>query len=156
MKTVIFFAAGAEAPDRLELEGAAVVGDLVTLVKERGIDVAELLIFKEDDDEPLEHHHPLHGHDHPVFHAHRCRKVDVAVHYKMEAFKHKFAPSATIAKVTRWAVEKAGLGKEEAEEHVLQIHGSRVQPPQNAHLGSFTGETCDVMFDLVRKKLVQG
>ncbi|MER9559461.1 hypothetical protein [Mesorhizobium sp. M0323] len=156
MKTAIFVTIGAEPLDRVELEETAVVADLLHLLKQRGIDVEELLIFMEDHDEPLEHHRPLHGHDHPIFHAHRCKKVEVTVHYKTDAFKHKFAPSATIAKVTRWAIEKAGLGKEEAEEHVLQIHGSRLQPPSNAHLGSYAADSCAVVFDLVRKKLVQG
>ncbi|MER8944452.1 hypothetical protein [Mesorhizobium sp. M0959] len=156
MKTAIFVAIGAGPLDRVELDETAVLADLLHLLKQRGVDVEEFLIFMEDHDEPLEHYHPLHGHDHPIFHAHRCKKVEITVHYKTDAFKHKFAPSATIAKVTRWAVEKVGLGKEEAEEHVLHIHASQLQPPSNAHLGSYATDSCAVVFDLVRKKLVQG
>ena len=157
MKNVIFLAIETEAVDRVRLGETPVVADLLRfLEKERGIDVAELLVFKEDCDEPLEHHHPLHGHDHPVFHAHRCRHLDAAVHYGPQTFKRRFAPSATIAKVTRWAVDEASLGREEAEEHVLQVHGSTEQPPASAHLGSLAKKGCAVAFDLVRKKLVQG
>lgn len=156
MKTIIFVAVEAQAVDRVELGEQAVVADLLIALKERGVEIAELAIFKEDHDEPLEPHHPLHGHDHPIFHAHRCRKVEVTVHYKTETFHRSVAPAATIAKLTAWAVQRAGLGKEEAEEHVLQVHGSRVQPPPNAHVGSLVTHGCAVAFDLVRKKLVQG
>lgn len=156
MKTIIFVAVEAQAVDRFELGDQAVVADLLIALKERGAEIAELAIFKEDQEEPLEPHHPLHGDGHPVFHAHRCRKVDVTVHYKTESFRHSFAPAATVAKLTAWAVKRAGLGKEEAEEHVLQVHGSRIQPPPNAHLGSVVTHGCAVAFDLVRKKLVQG
>ena len=157
MKNIIFLALETDAVDRVELGTSALVADLLHfLEKERGVDVAELLIFKEDCDEPLEHHLPLHGHDNPVFHAHRCREIDVSVHYGQKTFKRRFAPSATIAKVTRWAVEEAGLGREDAEEHVLQVHGSTDQPAGNVHLGTLTKKGCEIAFDLVRKKLVQG
>ena len=156
MKTVIFVAVETTPLDRFELGETAVVADLLRLLQERGVNIAELVIFKEDHDEPLEHHHPLHGHEHPIFHAHRCRKVEVKVHYKTHIFEHRFAPSATIAAVTHWAVEKAGLGQAEAQEHVLQVSGSRVQLPLNAHLGSQVSAGCRAAFDLVRKKLVQG
>lgn len=157
MTNIIFIAVETKAVDRVDLGDTPVVADLLRfLEKEHGIDVAEILIFKEDADEPLEHHHPLHGHDQPVFHAHRCRQVQVSIHYGPKTFEHRFAPSATIAKVKRCAVEQAGLGREEAEEHVLQVHGSSTQPPLGAHLGSLVGTDCAVIFDLVRKKLVQG
>jgi hypothetical protein len=157
MKQVIFLAIEANAVDRIDLDEAPVVADLLRFLElERGVDVAELLIFNEDCDEPLDRHHPLHGHDNPVFHAHRHRKVQVSVHYGPNTFERHFAPSATIAKVTRWAVEQAGLGREEAEEHVLQIHGTSIQPPPGDHLGKFAAQHRAVIFDLVRKKLVQG
>jgi hypothetical protein len=156
MKTIIFVSVEALPLDRLELEEAAVVADLLCLLEGRGVETAELLIFKEGHDEPLDHHHPIHGHENPIFHAHRCRRVDITVHYKTEAFRDHFAPSTTVARLTQWAVQKARLGKEEAEEHVLQISATRVQPPLSSHLGSLVAHGCTVTFDLVRKKLVQG
>jgi hypothetical protein len=156
MKTIIFLSVEAMPLDRLELGEAAVVADVLRLLEGRGVETAELLIFKEGHNEPLEHHHPIHGHENPIFHAHRCRRIEVTVHYKAEAFHDRFAPSTTIARLTQWAVEKARLGKEEAEEHVLQISATRIQPPASAHLGSLVTHGCTVTFDLVRKKLVQG
>ena len=156
MITVIFVAVETAPIDRFELGEEAVVADFLRLLEGRGVDVTELVIFKEDHEVPLKHHHPLHGHEHPVFHAHRAHRVQVTVHYQTRTFDQEFAPSTTIAALIRWAVDKAGLGKEEAEEHVLQIHGSRVQPQPNAHLGSVVTGECKASFDLVRKKLVQG
>lgn len=156
MSTIIFVAIETEPLARFDLGEAAIVADLLKDLERRGIDVAELLIFKEDHDEPMQHHHPLHGHDRPVFHAHRVREIEVKIHYKADTFHHRFPPSATIAKVTRWAVEKARLGKEEAEEHVLQISGTREKPSLDKHLGSLVHGAREVSFDLVRKQLVQG
>jgi hypothetical protein len=156
MSTILFVAIETGPLERFELREAAVVADLLLALEGRGLDVAELLIFKEDHHEPMEHHHPLHGHDQPVFHAHKHREIGVKVHYKTDTFHHRFPPSVTIASVTRWAVGQAHLGKEEAEEHVLQISGTRDQPSLATHLGTLVRHGCDIGFDLVRKKLVQG
>lgn len=157
MKNVIFLSVETGPIERVELDVKAVVADLLRhLEGERGIDVTNLLVFSEDEDEPLEPRTLLHGKGNPVFHAHRCRHVETEVHYGRETFKRPFAPSATIAKVTRWAIHEAKLGPEEAQEHVLQVNGTKIQPPLSAHVGSLVGKTCSVEFDLVRKKLVQG
>lgn len=156
MKTIIFAAVEGTPLDRFELGEKAVVADLLRLLKERGLDVRDLLVFEEDHEPPLEQDHPLHAHSHPVFHVHRCRKIDVSIHYKADAFQHRFAPSTTIAAITDWAIKKARLGNEEAGEHVLQISGTRIQPPLNTHLGSLATHGCSASFDLVRKTLVQG
>jgi hypothetical protein len=156
MNTIIFVTVETEPLTRLELAEGAVVADLLHHLEGRGANVAELMVFMEDHDQPLEHHHPLHGQHNPVFHVHRCREIAVTVNYNAETFHHKFAPSTTIATVTRWAVKKAHLGEAEAAEHVLQIGGTNVQPPANAHLGTLVTKCCDIGFDLVRKKLVQG
>lgn len=156
MTTIIFVAVESEPLARFDLGEGAVVTDLLRLLEGRGVDVTELLVFKEDHHEPMEHHHPLHGHDHPVFHVHRHREIEVKVHYNLKTFERRFPPSATIAMVTRWAVNEARFGKEEAEEHVLQISGTREQPALATHLGTLVRHGREIGFDLVRKKLVQG
>ena len=156
MSTVIFVAVETEPLARFELGEAALVADLLRVLSERGADVAELLVFKHDQPEPLEHHHPLHGHSHPIFHAHKAREIAVKVHYKADIFHHRFAPSTTVAALVRWAVKQARLGPEEAEEHVLQISGTRDQPSLDTHLGTLAHHAHAASFDLVRKQLVQG
>jgi hypothetical protein len=156
MKNTVFASVESADTARFELPEKALVGHLLEMMKSSGIDISDLLVFREDGEEPLEKSHPIDGGKHPIFHAHRCRKVEVSVHYAADTFDHKFAPSVTIATVKAWAVKKAKLGPAEAEEHILQVSGTREQPPLNAHLGKFATNKCAVEFDLVRKKLVQG
>lgn len=156
MPTVIFAAIEDKPIERIELAEAALIKTLIASLADRHPDIAEMLVFKEDDDEPLAHDQPLHGHDKAILHLHRCRQIKVVVNYKAETFNHKFAPGTTIKRVTKWATKKAELDDAEAQEHVLQISGTRIQPPQNAHLGSLKMCGCEIEFDLVRKQLVQG
>lgn len=156
MATIIFAAIEGEPLERFELAEAALVKTLIASLAGRHPNIAEMLVFKEDDDEPMGHDRPLHGHDNPIFHLSRCRQIKVAVNYKADTFHHKFAPGTTIKRVTKWVTKKAGIDEAEAEEHVLQISGTRIQPPQNAHLGSLKTDGCAIEFDLVRKQLVQG
>ena len=156
MNNTVFVSVESADTARFELPEKALVGHLIKVMKSSAIDISDLLIFREDGEEPLEKSHPIEGGKHPIFHAHRCRKVEVSVHYAADTFDHKFAPSLTIAKVKAWAVKKAKLGPAEAEEHILQVSCTREQPPLNAHLGKFATNDCAVEFDLVRKKLVQG
>lgn len=156
MPTIIFAAIEDEPIERFELAEVALVKTLIASLAGRHPNIEEMLVFKEDAEEPLGDDHPLHGHDNPVFHLHRCRQIKVAVNYKAETLHHKFAPGTTIKRVTKWATKKAGLDEAEAQEHVLQISGTRIQPPQNAHLGSLKISGCEIEFDLVRKQLVQG
>lgn len=156
MATIIFAAIEGEPIERFDLPEAALVKTLIASLADRHPNIAEMLVFKEDDDEPLGEDHPLHGHDNPIFHIHRCRQIKVGVNYKADTFHRKFAPGTTIKRVTKWATKKAGLDEAEAQEHVLQISGTRTQPPQNAHLGSLKTCGCEIEFDLVRKQLVQG
>jgi len=155
--TKTIFVAIEEAPiERLELEATALVADLIERLRKRNPDHADLLIFAEDEDEPLGSEAALNGKDAVILHAHRNRAIEVTVSYIHHVFNRKFAPGATIAKVTKWATKQAGLEKAEAEEHVLQVVGTRVQPPKNAHLGSLAPKGGTVALELVRKQLVQG
>lgn len=155
--TKTIFVAVEEAPvERLELEAGALVADLLDRLRKRNPEHADLLIFAEDEDEPLGREAPVHGKNATILHAHRNRAIEVTVSYTHQVFERKFAPGATIGKVTKWATKQAGLDKAEAEEHVLQVVGTRVQPPKNTHLGSLAPKGGTVALELVRKQLVQG
>lgn len=156
MVTTIFAAIEDKPVERFELPEAALVKTLIDSLVGRHPNIAEMLVFKEDDDEPLGEDHPLHGQANAVFHLHRCRQIKVSVNYKADTYGRKFAPGTTIKRATKWATKEAGLDAAEAQEHVLQISGTRTQPPQNAHLGSLVTSGCEIEFDLVRKQLVQG
>lgn len=155
-KTTIFAAIDQDPLEPVALEGAARVGDLIDRLAANRPECKEMTAFKEDEDEPLAPDQSLKGQDNLVIRLHRCKAVAVSVHYKAGTFERKFAPAATIGRITKWATRQAGIGAEEAEEHVLQVSGTREQPPRNTHLGTLVGRTCAVAFDLVRKPLVQG
>ncbi len=152
----IFISVGTHAVERIELDADATAGQLRARLKERDPTLDPLHLFKEDGEEALDDDDPLDLGDAPVLHASRCKKLSVTVAYLSGTFTRSFAPGTTIGRVTKWATKEAKLGKEEAEEHVLQRAGTRDQPPKNAHLGSFADGSCTVAFDLVRKQLVQG
>jgi len=90
-------------------------------------------------------------------HVHRCHRVEVFVTFNGTK-EHAFGPGATVARVKRWAVEKAfPMSPEEASEHVLQLSGTSDRPSPGTHLGTLTKHgQCSVRFDLVPNERVNG
>ena len=135
----------------------AVVKDI--LIQKHGWE-RDTLIFIEDVETPLEEQRlivELCGAG-AHLHLHRCRHVEVAVTFGGETVHHRFAPSATVARVKTWAaVTKFGMTEEEAGEHVLQIAGTQDRPPPGAHIGTLTAcPACRVHFDLVPDERING
>ena len=91
-------------------------------------------------------------------HLSRCRKVVVTVRFNGETEDRKFPPSTTIERVRRWAALRAfGLSPRDSVEHVLQLPGGAERPDRDTHIGTLTdGKTCEVAFDLVPAKRVEG
>jgi hypothetical protein len=119
----------------------------------------EFLIFIEDIDEPLDPKKPLppsHAGAPHRMHVHRCRVVSVGVSFNGTTAEHRFGPGNTVEKVKRWAAKHFGLSPADAAEHVLQLAGSSIRPEPDTHIGSLTGNTCAVRFDLVPLKRVEG
>jgi hypothetical protein len=90
-------------------------------------------------------------------HLHRCHRIEVSVTFNGTK-EHSFSPGASVARVKRWAVEKAfPMSPEDAGEHVLQIAGTTERPSLSTHLGSLTAcPGCRVRFDLVPHERVNG
>ena len=121
----------------------------------------DALLFIEDKDEPI---------DESVLvkdcatatglkvHIHRSRHVKVTVMYNGKTVDCHFSPSATVARVKRWATEKEfGMSEDEAGEHVLQVSGTHDRPAPGTHIGVLTGDKADsVSFDLVTDERVNG
>jgi hypothetical protein len=145
----------------LELEPHATFAILkLRLIEVHGIPHGALL-FLEDEDDPLDDHGLVReraSHKGLKVHIHRCRHVEVTVTFNGETVEHRFSPSATMAKVKRWAAEhKFGMTDEEAGEHVLQRAGSHDRPAPGAHIGALTdGKVCGLAFDLVADQRVNG
>lgn len=121
----------------------------------------ETLLFMEDNDEPTDDATLVHscaGATGLKVHLHRCRHVHVSVTFNNETVEHNFAPSATVARVKRWAAErKFGMSAEEAGEHVLQIVGTQDRPRPGIHIGALVNSpSCRVAFDLVPDERING
>ncbi|EQD58136.1 hypothetical protein B2A_04502, partial [mine drainage metagenome] len=75
------------------------------LVEKHGI-AHDALLFLEDEDEPLDEAILIRdratGKGLKV-HIHRCRHVEVTVTFNGEMVERRFPPSATVARVKRWA-----------------------------------------------------
>jgi hypothetical protein len=132
------------------------------LVEKHGMDTdAEVLMFIEDRDEPVEGGLLVHEHAEACIikiHVHRCRHIEVTVTFNGESVEHRFGPGTTIARVKKWAAEhKFGMSPEEASEHMLQIAGSHDRPAPGTHLGSLVSHgKCQLAFDLVPDERVNG
>lgn len=152
---------GVRVLEHLEIQGDATFADLqAMLVKKLQIE-GEALLFLEDDDEPIDGKIRIGdkaGRAGVKAHIHRCRKVEVVVHFKEKTIRHEFAPSATVARVKHWvAVEKLGMTEEEASHHHLQLAGTTDQPDPGTHIGTLTNcPKCKVEFDLVTTPKVNG
>jgi hypothetical protein len=117
------------------------IGDIVVAQGGIGGPVeGEILVFIEEQDEPLGHHQTLAEcevrHKHHL-HIHHCKKVKVGVFYNAERHEH-FAPSAKVKKVLKWAIHAFKLTPAEAMDKVLVLksHPDTELNP-DAHIGSY-------------------
>lgn len=130
------------------------------LIAKHGL-AADILLFLEDRDEPLDDILIVREHAGPTgikAHVHRCRHVEVAVTFNGETVHHRFSPATTIARVKQWAaVDKFHMSEAEAGEHVLQITGTHDRPAPGTHLGKLTTcPRCRIAFSLVADERVNG
>jgi hypothetical protein len=152
---------GRREVQHLEAPPEHTFGAVKTLLIERHGLPAQMFLFLEDADEPLDElvvvreHISSHG---VKAHLHRCRHIKASVIYNGETVEHRFGPSATVARIKRWAAEgKFGMTPEEAGEHVLQIAGTHDRPVPSTHIGALaTCPDCQVVFDLVPDQRVNG
>lgn len=163
MSTIALFYQ-AETLDRVEHAtfpvDATVADVLAELRAKLGADEAAIL-FLEDADEPAELGARLRDLNHGKavkVHVHRCRHIAISVTFNSKAEEHRFAPAATVARVKRWATDKAfKMSPAEAAEHVLQLSGTTERPNPGTHLGALAKHPkCQVGFDLVPNERVNG
>ena len=130
------------------------------LIEKHGLQ-GEVLVFLEDEDEPLNELLIVRQQAGPCgvkAHLHRCRHIAVAVTFNGETVHHQFGPGSTVARVKRWAAErKFGMSEEEASEHVLQIAGTLDRPSPGTHLGALAKcPNCRLDFDLMPDQRING
>jgi hypothetical protein len=92
-----------------------------------------------------------------VIHVGRCNLVDVSVRYAGRTAGRRFPPVTRIGRIRRWAVQALGIDPADANELVLQVAGTSVQPTRDQHIGSFVEQgVCQVVLDLVRSYTING
>ncbi|NMJ40878.1 hypothetical protein GWK16_06470 [Roseomonas sp. JC162] len=158
---LFYQAEGVAQIEHIEVEPDATVAAVkARLVGLQGF-AAEALIFVEDEEEPLSDTICVKDRADPTglkVHIGRCRHVVVEVTFNGETVERRFPPSATIARVKRWAAEREfGMTDDEAGEHVLQLAGTHDRPSPGAHIGTLVaGKACAAAFDLVANERVNG
>ena len=163
MKSIDIFYQGENIPgiEHLEFAHDGTFGELhARLVRQHSLP-ADVLIFIEGDERPIEHgvHVAGRGGDRGVaVHVHRCRHVNVAVTFNNTSKEHLFSPASTVGHVKQWMAEhKFDMTKDDASEHLLQLAGTTTRPSPSTHIGALTdGKTCAVAFDLVADERVNG
>ncbi|ODR99365.1 hypothetical protein AUC68_05180 [Methyloceanibacter methanicus] len=145
----------------VEIEAPATFDHIRHALKGAGVEIdEETALFIDEHEEPLHHGHkePV-GHLRPgsCIHVTHCKKVKVRVHFQDKTIDRAFPPGAKVRAVKQWAVHELKLNHTDAGEHVLQLCGSTKQPPTDTALAELTdGRNCEVCFDLVPEKRVEG
>ena len=124
-----------------------------------GLVTEDLEIFDEADDdvatrqfadsEELKHGQTLH--------VGRCRLVETVIRYAGRVVQHRFVPATRIGRARRWAVHQLEIDAADANELVLQVAGTSIQPGRDQHVGSYVeAGACVAAFDLVRAYTING
>ena len=141
------------------------VHDVIDAAKAQGLrveDGEDPMVTLENEEEALDLEAPLSAAgivDRGRVHVHRCKRVEVTVGFNGRDKSDGFPPSATIKRVTRWAVGKQGfdLAEADAADHLLQLRGSPERPDEDSHIGTLVEVLdCSVQLDLVPKSRVEG
>ena len=152
---------GVRDVEHIEVGPEHTFGALKALLIEKHGLAAEVFIFLEDCDDPIDELIVVCERAGPAgvkAHVHRCRNVEVAVTLNSQTVHHRFGPGTTVARVKQWAaVHKFKMTEAEAGEHVLQIAGTHDRPAPGTHLGSLSAcPKCLVDFYLVPDQRVNG
>ena len=163
MSTTIIFiqAEGKPGVTEAEITIPTTVHDLHEVFKTHGIDFdKESEAFVDEADNPVSHDAKatVEGLKHSSrVHLTRCKKIKVTIHYMHRTIDRAFAPGTRVRSVKQWAVHELKLNPTDAGEHVLQLCNSTIQPPTDAALAELVnGRSCDVCFDLVPEKRIEG
>jgi hypothetical protein len=144
----------------IQVSEAAVIADVLAAAASLGAEVEDAFVFLEFEEAPLTHDKPLLGQgvrDKARVHVHRCKRIRVALNFPNEPeTHHEFAPSATVAQVKAWYVDKLKMPPVDATDHVLQLAGTKDRPDPDVQVGALVHGSCEVSFTLVPIKRVEG
>lgn len=118
-------------------------------------------VWLEDQDIPLEEELSLLEAgvgDRAHVHLGRKAKIRVAVFFNGKEIRRRFAPSARMSRVFRWATGRHGFGLSDVDraEHVLVLQGTVDKPDDDVHIGSLAGPDREFDLELISKERWQG
>jgi hypothetical protein len=147
--------------EHLEIGQDQTFGAVKALVIEKHALAADVALFLEDADEPVDVAVTIEeiAKKGPVkVHLHRCRHVEVSVSFGGRTASKRFGPGATIARIKRWAAEhEFHMTPGDAAEHLLQIKETTTRPSPSTHVGTLVKcPNCAIAFDLIPQARVQG
>ena len=115
-----------------------------------------LHLFEKDCDEELA---SVQGRRAIAIVAHRCKQLAVKVDFNGASKTERLPPSATVAKVLRWATGKRGfdLDDDARAKANLIVRGTEHPLPKEAPIGRYVmAGTCNVELDLTLKDFTNG
>lgn len=153
---VAFVLEGERRPEIIELAAKATVAALLKEVASRDGGEAYDEVSLEDAEEVLDPKTPLAEilvGTFKVLHVAKRGKVKVYVTFERETVEEDFRPSATMRKVTRWAIAALGLEGEVAD---FQLKLSDEVLPPETHIGQVARGEKSLRLSLVMKVKPQG
>ncbi len=154
---------GIARPALVTVPAGGQLRDIVQAATGKGLkldDEQSAKVWLEDADDPLNARATLAEagvHTRSRVHIHTCERIHVTVNFNNDAKQHPFSPSATMAAVKEWAVQKFGLDQTAATEYTLQLCGSSARPDRDVEVGSLAQPgQCSACFDLVPQQRVEG
>lgn len=146
----------------VQIDENATVSDLIEAARRAGMSDDRkdgACVFGHDADAPLDMTLTLKAagvRDKHRVHVHRCKKIEVTLHFNERTEKLSFPPAATVDKVKKEFVKAIHMSPVDASEHVLQLCGSTDRPDPDTHIGSLVCGCCTLCFDLVPIKRIEG
>lgn len=153
---------GSRRVELIQLETDALVDDVLEAAVRLGFSEAhraDAHVFGPVDDTPLKPNVPLSKQgicDKQRVHVHRCRKVEVTLHFNELTEVMQFAPANTVEHVKKRFVHAIRMSPVDATEHVLQICGSNDRPEPDTQIGTLVCGCCEICFNLVPIKRIEG
>jgi len=158
----VYIQIGDHEPRAITVEGDETIASLLARLREElpeaDLEPELMAAFAEDSEEEVAHDRKFcecHTHRPKILHFHRCRKIEVTVHYNGEESRD-FKPNAKIRRVTEWATKKFSL--DEGRKWVLRAgsaEGEILDPDTN--IGKLVkAPHCNLELFLTERCLIQG
>jgi hypothetical protein len=133
---VLIYVEDAKSAHVHRCSGETTYAVLFERLRDGGLLLEKMIVYEENEDEPVDRGHPVghHGHHRRILHAHRCKHIDVTVVY-LQPLKHEFRPGKTIHAVLDWALDHIP-GIDKNKKWCLRLDNAEgTKPAGDTHIG---------------------